>query len=162
MTGYIIFVAFDHFDTGKPKAVLSIRPKQVQQNQHCLLGFAASIALISCIGCSTGRAPTAVLRNAELNIRSADEARAGEFAAVDLKNARDKLARAKQAMAADRYEEARRFAERAQVDAELAEAKAEARLMRRAADQILKKADGPPTDAESDSRKPLAPPPTKE
>ena len=143
-------------------AVQFIGPKRARREKHCLLGFAASIALIFCIGCSTARVPTAALRNAELDIRSADEARAGEFAAADLKNARDKLARAKQAMAAERYEDARRLAERARVDAELAEAKAEARLMRRTANQILKKADSPPTDAESESRQPLAPLPNKE
>jgi hypothetical protein len=87
-------------------AVQFIGPKRARREKHCLLGFAASIALIFCIGCSTARVPTAALRNAELDIRSADEARAGEFAAADLKNARDKLARAKQAMAAARYEDA--------------------------------------------------------
>jgi hypothetical protein len=59
-------------------------------------------------------------------------------------------------MAADKYTEARRLAQSAQVDAELAEAKAETTVMRRAADQILRGADKPATEAERESRKPLA------
>jgi hypothetical protein len=51
-----------------------------------------------------------------------------------------------------------RLAESAQVDAELAEAKAEARFMRRAADQILQKTGVPPTQAELESRTPRIPP----
>ena len=114
-----------------------------------------SAALITVSSCSTARPPSDLLANAELGVRAADEARADEFAAVDLKNARDKLAKAKQAMAAEKYNEARRFAESAQVDAELAEAKAEAEVMRRAADQVLRKGDAPPTKAELESREPL-------
>jgi len=122
----------------------------------------AFVALIFFASCSTARPPTAILRNAELEVRAADEAKADELAPADLKNARDKLARAKQAMAAERYDDARRLAESAQVDAELAGAKADARVMRQAADRILKKGDAPPSDAESESRKPLSPSPKME
>ena len=125
----------------------------------------ASLAIVGLIffsGCSTARPPTAILRNAELEVRAADEAKADELAPADLKNARDKLARAKQAMAAERYDDARRLAESAQVDAELAGAKADARVMRQAADRILKKGDAAPSDAEFESRKPLSPSPKME
>lgn len=134
--------------------------KSTHRARHASL---AVVALIIFYGCNVGSRPTAaILRNAELEIGAADDAHAAEFAAVDLKNARDKLARAQQALAASRYEDARRLAERAQVDAELAQAKAEARLMRRTVDQVLKRSDVPSTKAESDSRKPLAPPLNKE
>jgi Domain of unknown function (DUF4398) len=117
-------------------------------------------------GCSGAKPPTALLSNAELGVRAADEAKANQLAPVDFKNAQDKLARAKQAMAAERYEEARRLAESAQVDAELAQAKADAEVMRRAADQVLRKGDPkgdlPPTEAERESRRPLNSPPEKE
>ncbi|MGE5215623.1 MAG: DUF4398 domain-containing protein [Chloroflexota bacterium] len=113
-------------------------------------------ALIAFAGCSTARPPTDILANAELGLRAADEARADEFAPADLKNAREKIARAKQAMATENYIEARRFAESAQVDAELAEAKAEAEIMRRAAGQVPHKGDTPPTKAELESRKSLS------
>jgi Skp family chaperone for outer membrane proteins len=121
-----------------------------------LLWTWVSAALIAISSCSTARPPTDILANAELGLRAADEARADELAPVDLKNAREKLARAKQAMAAEKYNEARRFAESAQVDAELAEAKAEAEIMRRAADQALRKGDAPATKAELESREPLS------
>ena len=60
------------------------------------------------------------------------------------------------------YEEARRLAESAQVDAELAEAKAEAEIVRRAADQLWKKSEVPATKAERESREPLTPGAEKE
>ena len=134
----------------------------IQQTRAAWYASFAFVALIFFAGCSTARPPTAILRNAELEVRAADEAKADELAPTDLKNARDKLARAKQAMAAERYDDARRLAESAQVDAELAGAKADARVMRQAADRILKKGDAPPSDAESESRKPISPSPKME
>jgi hypothetical protein len=50
-------------------------------------------------------------------------------------------------MADKRYEDARRLAESAQVDAELAEAQAEARIMRRAADRLAGRGESPPSEA---------------
>jgi hypothetical protein len=91
--------------------------------------------------CSTGQPPTATLSKAEMDLRAASEARAGEFAPMDLQTARDKLDQSKQAMAAKKYEEARRLAEVAQVEAELAEAKAEAEIARQAAEDLQKRID---------------------
>src|SRR6185436_20610269 len=87
-----------------------------RQTQAAWYASLAFVGLIFFAGCNTARAPTAILRNAELEVRAADEAKADELAPTDLKNARDKLARAKQAMAAERYDDARRLAESAQVD----------------------------------------------
>jgi vancomycin resistance protein YoaR len=134
----------------------------IQRTRAAWYASFAVVALIFFEGCSTARPPTAILRNAELEVRAADEAKADELAPSDLKNARDKLARAKQAMAAGRYDDARRLAESAQVDAELAGAKADAQIMRQAADRILKKGDAPPSDAEFESRKPISPSPKME
>jgi uncharacterized protein DUF4398 len=127
------------------------------------------VATIFCVGCSgpavrtpdlcfwcTERAPTNRVSQADVAIRAAVEAKAADFAPVELQSARDKLAQARRMMTAEKYTEARRFAESAQVDAELAEAKAETAVMRRAADQILRRGDAPPTEAERESRKPLA------
>ena len=88
-------------------------------------------------------------------IRAAVDAKAADFAPIELQRARDKLGEARRMMAAEKYTEARRLAESALVDAELAEAKAESAMMRRTADQILRRADVPPTEAERESRKPL-------
>jgi len=110
---------------------------------------------IFCVGCSASEpAPTNRITQADLAIRAAVDAKAADLAPVELQSARDKLAQARKMMAAEKYTEARRLAASAQVDAELAEAKAETTVMRRAADQILRTYK-PPTEAERESRKPL-------
>ena len=76
-----------------------------------------------------------------MDLRAASEARADEFAPMDLQSAREKFEGSKKAMAAKRYEDARRLAESAQVEAELATAKAEAELTRRAADDLRRRLD---------------------
>ena len=114
-------------------------------------------------GCSImGKPPTETLANAELRLRAASEARAAEFAPMDLQSAREKLEGSKQAIAAKRYEDARRLAESAQVEAELAEVKAETEIMRRAAEELQKGIDALATDAERGSRKSLSKGPDKE
>ncbi|HZH84982.1 MAG TPA: DUF4398 domain-containing protein [Phototrophicaceae bacterium] len=120
------------------------------------------VLTLYCVGCSNTcfwcgeKPPTNRVSQAELAIRAAVDAKAADFAPVELQSARDKLAQARRMMTAEKYTEARRFAESAQVDAEFAEAKAETAVMRRAADQILRRGDAPPTEAERESRKPLA------
>ena len=113
-------------------------------------------------GCSTGKPPTNVLAQAELGVRAARDASAEELAPMNLRSAREKLDRAKRAMADKRYDDARRLAESAQVDAELAEAQAEARVMRRAVDALNGGGDAPATASESESRQPLNKNPAKE
>ena len=134
------------------------------------------VVLTLCVGCSNvssvrtadlcfwcnERAPTNRVTQADLAVRAAVEAKAAEFAPIELQSAREKLMQARQMMAAEKYTEARRLAESAQVDAELAEAKAETTVMRRAADQVLRRSDGPPTEAERESRKPLTSKPAPE
>ena len=111
--------------------------------------------LIAVSGCSMlNKPPTETLAKAESSIRSAREARADEVAATDFRSAREKLERAKRALADQKYDQARRLAESAQVDAELAEAKAEAAVVTRAAQGSPAKGDSPPTAAELESRKP--------
>ena len=113
-------------------------------------------------GCSMSKPPTDTLAKAELGVSAARDARADELSPMDLKIAREKLEKAKQAMAAKRYDDARRLAESAQVDAELAEAKSEAEIVRRAADDVQRRADALPTEAERESRKPLTAVPNQE
>jgi hypothetical protein len=115
--------------------------------------MAATIILLS--GCSATKPPTQALTRAEFGVRAAREAGADETSSIDLKRAAEKLEKAKKAMSAGRYDEARRLAESARVDAELAEAKAEAETMRRAADQLQHRVDAVQSDAERESRKPL-------
>lgn len=126
------------------------------------LGGLVVVAAAVLAACSTTEPPTNRVALADLGVRAAAEARAAEFAPAELQSARDKLAKAKQAMSAQDYEEARRLAESAQIDAELAQAKAETAIMRRAADQISRKSEAPPTKAELESRQPLTESPAKE
>jgi regulator of protease activity HflC (stomatin/prohibitin superfamily) len=116
----------------------------------CVAGW-----LIVVSGCSIlSKPPTETLANAESSMRAAREARADELATADLRGAREKLTRANRAMADKNYDQARRLAESAQVEAELAEAKAEAAVVSRAAESSRAKRDIPPTAAELESRKP--------
>jgi hypothetical protein len=129
---------------------------RMARQQHALLwsGFFAGLTFF--YGCSAGTPPTETVMKADLGVRAAREARAEEFAPMNLRSAREKLEKAKQAMAAKRYDDARRLAESAQVDAELAEAQAEARIIRRAVDGVRGGGgDAPSTKAERESRQPL-------
>ena len=137
-----------------------------------LLNYSFVLLTIFCIGCSaspartsnlcfwcTESAPTDRVTQADIAIRAAVDAKAADFSPIELQSARDKLSEARRMIAAEKHTQARRLAERAQVDAELAEAKAETVMMRRTADQILRRVEIPPTEAERDSRKPLTPMP---
>ena len=126
------------------------RPSHMARLSLCVAAW-----LIAVSGCSVIKKPPAeTLANAESSMRSAREARADELAPGDWRSAREKLERAKRAMADRNYDQARRLAESAQVEAELAEAKAEAAVVSRAVEVSRPKGDSPPTDAERESRKP--------
>jgi hypothetical protein len=120
------------------------------------------IGTVALSACSTTKPPTDTLAKAELAVRSARDAKADELAPINLNIAGEKLEKAKQAMAAKRYDDARRLAESAQVDAELAEAKSEAEIVRRAADDVQRRADALQSEAERESRKPLTTVPNQE
>ncbi|MDX1542256.1 MAG: DUF4398 domain-containing protein [Geminicoccaceae bacterium] len=78
--------------------------------------------------CASTPPPEGELRAAEVAVGEAVEADAGVHAPALLQQARDKLARAKQAVDDERPVEARRLAEQAAVDAQLAEARARAEV----------------------------------
>jgi hypothetical protein len=101
------------------------------------------------IGCSMSKPPTGIVSQAELTLRTAIEARADEFAPMDLQRAREKLEASKKAVANGNYDEARRLGEVAQVEAELAEAKADAEIMRMAADGLRQRGDALRQEIES-------------
>src|ERR687897_1061850 len=61
-------------------------------------------------GCTTAK-PTEALSRAELNLRTALEARADQLAPMDLQRARENLESSKNAMTAGRHDDARRLAE---------------------------------------------------
>jgi hypothetical protein len=97
------------------------------------------IALLTAACASTPR-PTDLLALATDSVAHAVGAGANESAPVEMTLARDKLTRATVAMAANKNDVARLLAGEAQVDAQLAEAKAQAKQARKAADAV--NADG--------------------
>ena len=136
------------------EAICDINRKIMRTGQSVIWTWLIT-AIIIFFGCSTTKPPTDTLAKAELSVRAAHEAGAEEFAQMDLRKAREKLEKSKQAMAVRNYDEARRLAEDAQVDAELAEAKTEAQIVRHAADEALRRVDAPQGESERNSRKSL-------
>ena len=115
-----------------------------------------SVALVCGVlavgGCSAGRPPTATVAQAELAVQEAGQSKAPEYAAGELNIAREKFDRAKRAMDKEKYEDARRLAEEALVDAQLAETKADAESTRNAAQELRKTIDSLRGEAERQSR----------
>jgi hypothetical protein len=103
-----------------------------------LMLAAAALAAVS--GCA-GNPPIDTIAGADTAVNQAINAKASEYAPADLQRALDKVARAKQAMADENYDRARRLAEEARVDAQAAEAKAKSADARRTAQEAQKTID---------------------
>lgn len=84
--------------------------------------FAAGLLLGGCA--SAPPSPDDEIASAELAIREAEQARGQQYAPLQMRIAREKLAQAKASAEAERNEKARRLAEDAAVEAQLASAKA--------------------------------------
>jgi hypothetical protein len=97
-----------------------------------LAGLLVAPALFAC----SSTRPAESVSRAELAVDQADANDAGEHAPLDLQLAREKLARAQEAMDDGDEEKARRLADQALVDALVADAKAETEE-RRATAQAL-------------------------
>lgn len=90
-----------------------------------------AVALVFGISaCGTPRKPIESVSKAELAVHEADSAKAAEHAPLELQMAREKLARAEQALDDGDHERAQRLADQALVDALLADAKAESETSR--------------------------------
>jgi Tfp pilus assembly protein PilF len=103
-----------------------------------LLAVAATLALAACAG---DPPPTDTLARADLAVSRAEQSPA-QVSAGDLKLARDKLEQAKVAMAKEDYVTARRLSAEAEVDAQLAEAKAQDQSTQATLGQIKTDANG--------------------
>ena len=95
-----------------------------------------SSALLS--ACGGAPRPSGVMSQAELAVRDAERSKAPQYAALELQMARENLDQAKQAMQRKEYEAARRMAEKALVESQLAEEKALAASTREAAEDLRK------------------------
>ena len=98
-----------------------------------MIGAAVSVALGACAG---DPAPEAELGAAELAVDQAEQANAPAQASGPYQLARDKLERARDAMEDGENLEARRLAEQALVDAQLAEAQARSEVARSNAEEL--------------------------
>ena len=116
------------------------------------LAVASATILTVATGCSTVDPPKAQIAAADLAIQDATKSRAPEFAPLELRMARDKLDAAQRAMNKEEYSHARRLAEEALVDAELAEAKASSEAARKAASDLQQSLETLRREAERASR----------
>jgi hypothetical protein len=88
-------------------------------------------------GCATqGPQPTEEMTRARTLIEQADRSGAQRYAAADLQKAHDELNNADRANADKKYDDARRYAESAAVDADVAAARAGAGEAQRAAHEV--------------------------
>jgi len=99
---------------------------------------AAGAALILTGCASPGTPPVVQMTSARASIAQAESAGALQLAPVELLAARDKLGRAEAAVREERYVEARRLAEQAEADAELAERKSRTARSARAVEELAR------------------------
>lgn len=96
-----------------------------------------TLVLVGLGGCAADAPPPQEqLAQAEQAVDTAGQSNASEFAALELRTAEDKLEQARQAMQDEDYVKARRLAEAAQVDARLAERKAQSQSTINAAQEL--------------------------
>ncbi len=97
--------------------------------------LALTFGLAACSSVPKPEAELAVARNA---VQGANQADAGKFANTSLQRARESLERAERAVNDDEFGDARRLAERATADAQLAESEAELVKARQALSEVEK------------------------
>jgi hypothetical protein len=105
----------------------------LKQGMGAMFALGAALAVPGCAGTPP---PVDDVSTAEMALNRALEAKAEEHSPLALRVAREKLDRAKQAMNDGEYEQARRLAEQAQVEAQLAEAQARSQVARQQAQEV--------------------------
>lgn len=100
------------------------------------------------LGCSSAKPPLDTLATADAALSRAIDTKAAELAPLELHLAREELDSAKRAMDAEEYNKARRLAEKALVDAKLAETKARSESARGAAREAQSTIDALRREAE--------------
>lgn len=95
--------------------MISAEIRRFRPELAVLLGLLAVVA-----GCSSTPVPKAEVAGARAALMSANNQGATPYAPVEMDRAREKLRRAESAIAQEDYHEAKRLAEEAQADAELA------------------------------------------
>ncbi len=102
-----------------------------------------TLVCLAAVGCaSEGPKPTDELTKAHTIVEQADKAgTAQRYAAADLQRAHDELSDADRLSGQKKYDEARSFAQRAEVDADLAVARGSSGEQRKAAEDVTKAND---------------------
>jgi hypothetical protein len=98
--------------------------------------LAVTGAAAALVACQTPTRPVSAVAKADAAIEQADLGAAAEHAPLELRLAREKLEQAKSKLRDERYTDARRLAEQAFVDVQLAEVKAESSEARAAAQDL--------------------------
>jgi hypothetical protein len=88
-------------------------------------------------GCATQGNSSEELTRARTVVEQADRAGAQRYASADLQRAHDQLSNAEKANGEKKYDDARRYAESAEADADVASARASAGEAERAAHEIM-------------------------
>ncbi len=88
-----------------------------------VIKYALPLLLLMTGACATTNPPTQQLTETETVIRQASQIGAGDYAPLELRQARQKLEQARAAYNREDFDEAARLAEQAKVDAELAQIK---------------------------------------
>lgn len=111
--------------------------KKISKHQwyRTISGIFAAVVIA---GCASVPPPTEQIAVSKQAVSNAISAGGNEFASGDMRAAQDKLDRAIQAMTAEDYKNARLLAEQAQVDAQLAAAKARSAKAQKAAATVQK------------------------
>ena len=97
---------------------------------------AAAVAVILAAGCATTPPPVDRIAVARAAVADAESAGAPNYDAIDIKNARDKLDTASLALAAHDNDKARRYADEAEADANLAATRARSLKAERAVAEV--------------------------
>ena len=120
----------------------------------------SAMALLACglgAGCATqGPVPTEQLTMARTLVEQADKANAQRYAPADLQRAHDELSSAEKAVNDRKYDDTRRYAENAQVDADLASARASSGEAQRAAQEVNRSIDSLKQESERHTNDPGA------
>ena len=117
------------------------------------LRFSLICGVLGVTGCSSARPPEAAVAQAELAVRQAAESKAPAHAPSEYRIAQEKAQGAQRAMSAEEYEHARRLAEQAVVDAQLAQARASAADAKRNAEEVRRTMNA----LQSEANRPTAP-----
>ncbi len=107
-----------------------------------ILGATGALVCIAASGCATqGPKPTEELTKARSVVEQADKGNAQRYAAADLQRAHDELNSADRAVTEKKYNDALAFAQRAQVDADLANARGNSGAAQKSAEEVTQGTD---------------------